>query len=94
MVQVLHIANGDTINTKLKAKENRISQLLEKGHSDEELTDEIFLLILSRFPTDAEKMQIVELLKQTPAGDSEQKRLVIEDIFWSLLSTREFLFNH
>ncbi|MDA0284443.1 MAG: DUF1553 domain-containing protein [Planctomycetota bacterium] len=94
MVQVLHIANGDTINTKLKEKENRISQLLAIGHSDEELTDEIFLLILSRFPTDAEKKQIVELLKQTPAGDSEQKRLVIEDIFWSLLSTREFLFNH
>ena len=67
MVQVLHVANGDTINGKLKTKENRVSKLLSAGHSADELTDEIFLNILSRFPT---------------------------DIFWSLLSTREFLFNH
>jgi hypothetical protein len=94
MVQVLHIANGDTINEKLKTKENRISKLLAAGHSDEELTDEIFLQILSRFPTAAEKTGVVELLEQTPADDADERRLVVEDIFWSLLSTREFLFNH
>jgi hypothetical protein len=94
MVQVLHVANGDTINGKLKTKENRVSKLLAAGHSDAELTDEIFLHILSRFPTDEEKTRVVELLGQTPADDVAEKRFVVEDVFWSLLSTREFLFNH
>jgi hypothetical protein len=94
MVQVLHVANGDTINGKLKTKENRVSKLLAAGHSDAELTNEIFLQILSRFPTDEEKKRVVELLGQAPNEDSAEKRLVVEDVFWSLLSTREFLFNH
>ncbi len=94
MVQVLHVANGDTINGKLKTKENRISKLLAAGHSDAELTEEIFLHCLSRFPTDAEKTRVVELLGQVAETDADEKRLVVEDVFWSLLSTREFLFNH
>ncbi|MFT5327302.1 MAG: hypothetical protein ACI8P0_005191 [Planctomycetaceae bacterium] len=94
MVQVLHVANGDTINGKLKAKDNRVSKLLAAGHSAPELTDEIFLQILSRYPTDEEKKRVVELLSQVPDEDAAEKRLVVEDVFWSLLSTREFLFNH
>ena len=94
MVQVLHVANGDTINGKLKAKENRVSKLLAEGHSAADLTDEIFLHALSRFPTDEEKTRAVELLSQVPDEDATEKRLVVEDVFWSLLSTREFLFNH
>ena len=94
MVQVLHVANGDTINGKLKTKENRVSKLLSAGHSADELTDEIFLNILSRFPTDTERKEVVELLGQVPVDNAEARRLVVEDIFWSLLSTREFLFNH
>lgn len=94
MVQVLHVANGDTINGKLKTKENRVSKLLAAGHTDAGLTDEIFLHILSRFPTGEEKTRVVELLGQMPADDVAEKRLVVEDVFWSLLSTREFLFNH
>ena len=94
MVQVLHVANGDTINGKLKEKENRVSRLLAAGHSNADLTDEIFLQTLSRFPIDEEKTRVVELLSQVPGEDAAEKRLVVEDIFWSLLSTREFLFNH
>jgi hypothetical protein len=95
MVQVLHVANGDTINGKLKTRENRISKLLASSHSDSDLTEEIFLQCLSRFPTDEEKTRVVELLGQVEAADDvAEKRLIVEDIFWSLLSTREFLFNH
>lgn len=94
MVQVLHVANGDTINGKLKAPDNRVEKLLAAGHSDSKLAEEIFLHCLSRFPTEKEKSNVVELLSQVPDGDADEKRLVVEDVFWSLLSTREFLFNH
>jgi len=92
MVQVLHIANGDTINQKLRAKEGRVSTLLASGKSSAAIVEEVFLIALARQPTEAERTGMVTALEEAP--DADQTRLVLEDIVWSLLSTREFLFNH
>ncbi|MEZ6110063.1 MAG: DUF1553 domain-containing protein [Pirellulaceae bacterium] len=91
MVQVLHISNGDTINEKLKSKDSRVTQLLEANLSDDALLDEIYLSALTRFPTDSEKKQLLAELSQ--AAESE-RRMLVEDLFWAVLSSREFLFNH
>lgn len=91
MVQVLHIANGDTLNLKLAAPNNRLDKLLATGAAPETLIDEAYLCSISRFPTAEEKTQLLEVLAQTPA---EERRAAFEDLFWSLLSSREFLFNH
>ena len=91
MVQVLHLSNGTTINEKLSAKESRIEELMKAGMSDESLIEEAYLLCLSRFPTEREKKAFVSLL----AGASvEEKRESVEDLFWSLMTSREFLFQH
>ncbi|MBI1902597.1 MAG: DUF1553 domain-containing protein [Planctomycetia bacterium] len=92
MVQVLHIANGDTINAKLSAKGNRIDKLLSGGASDEQLVEDAYLACIGRFPTDDEKRQVLETLKDPPDGAS--RRELAEDLFWALLSSKEFLFNH
>jgi len=92
MAQALHIANGDTLNQKLAAKDNRVDQLLASARSDAALTDEIYLLALSRLPTEPERTAIAKVLASAAAPD--QKRPAVEDIFWSVMSTREFLFNH
>jgi len=94
MVQVLHIANGDTVNQKLKEKDSRLTRLLESGIPSEQIVEDVFLLCLSRFPTELEKSEMVRLLNDVPAEDADQRRILLEDIFWSLISTREFLFNH
>ncbi|MBI1313228.1 DUF1553 domain-containing protein [bacterium] len=94
MVQVLHIANGDTINSKLSAKDNRLTALLASEKSDEEVVDEVFRLCLARKPTEKERNETVAVLNAIPDSDAEQKRIVLEDVFWSVMSTREFLFNH
>ena len=94
MVQVLHIANGDTINSKLSAKENRLTALLVSEKTDAEIVDEIFQLCLARKPTDKERTETVAVLGAVSEADADQKRIVLEDVFWSVLSTREFLFNH
>jgi hypothetical protein len=92
MAQALHIANGDTLNDKLAAKNNRVDQLLATAKSDDALTNEIYLLALSRPPTEAERAGIDKVLAEASAPD--QKRPAVEDVFWSLMSSREFLFNH
>ena len=91
MIQVLHISNGDTINNKLKAKESRVTKFLEAKKSEKELIENIYMLCLSRKPTVAEETQLSKLLSETPAAE---KRQAIEDLFWGVLSSREFLFNH
>jgi hypothetical protein len=91
MVQVLHISNGDAINLKLAAANNRIGQLLEAGAPSEQIIDEAYLAALARRPTDAERASLLEILATVPA---EERRVAIEDLYWGLLSSKEFLFNH
>jgi Protein of unknown function (DUF1553)/Protein of unknown function (DUF1549)/Bacterial Ig-like domain (group 2) len=91
MVQVLHISNGDTINQKLEAKGNRLEEMLAAGMNHEEIVEEAYLAALSRFPTDAEKSRLVAVLAEAGPAD---KRAALEDLYWSILSSKEFLFNH
>jgi hypothetical protein len=91
MVQVLHISNGDTINQKLEAKGNRLEQMLSANMTNEQIIEEAYLAALSRFPTDGERAKLVATLSDP---SETNKRLLIEDLYWSILSSKEFLFNH
>jgi hypothetical protein len=91
LVQVLHISNGETINQKLSAADNRLTKWMAEAKSDSDLLDEIFLTCVARLPSSGEKDELLPLLASTAA---EEKRLVLEDLVWSILSSREFLFNH
>ena len=89
MVQVLHLSNGDTLNKQLLDKDSCVTPLLET--SAEETIEEAYLLCLSRFPTQNEKTKLLQLFK---GATKEDKRLLIEDLFWALMTSREFLFQH
>jgi hypothetical protein len=91
MSQALHIANGDTLNQKLKAKNNRIEKLIAEKASDEKIVEEVYLAALSRFPGESEKAKLLALLSESPGAG---KREVVEDLYWGILSSKEFLFNH
>lgn len=92
MVQVLHLSNGDTLNSKLSAKDNRLQQLLDQ-HADDStaLLEELFLTALSRRPSDQESQEMTVLLDE---AQGQEKRILLEDITWGIMSSREFLFNH
>ncbi|MFT5468770.1 MAG: hypothetical protein ACI8UO_003882 [Verrucomicrobiales bacterium] len=89
MVQVLHLSNGDTLNEKLRSEESRLQQLLKMEGT--KVIEEAYFLALSRTPTERELKEFEEVFAATPA---EEKRLAIEDLFWSLMTSREFLFQH
>ena len=94
MIQVLHLANGSTLNEKLRGPGNRLGKLVglrKAGMSDQAIIDELYLACLSRFPTDGERSALVGLLPR-PGDPTELE--VLEDFFWGLMSSREFLFNH
>ncbi len=91
MAQALHIANGDTLNKKLAQKNNRLDQLLASGKSPADIVDEVYLSALSRFPTAKEKSEVTALLA---SAKPDEKRQTLEDIFWGVMSARDFVFNH
>jgi hypothetical protein len=86
--QALHLNNGKTLNDKLRAKNSRVQAWLDEKLGDEPAVRRLFLLALSREPTAAEMKKFQGLL--TEAGD---RREALEDLFWALLTSREFLFN-
>jgi hypothetical protein len=92
MAQALHIANGDTLNTKLATKGNAVDKLLASGQPDAKIVEEAYLQALSRLPTEHERAGVLKVL--AAAGDPAEKRAALEDVFWGLMSAREFLFNH
>jgi hypothetical protein len=91
MAQALHIANGDTLNLKLAQKDNRLDALLTSQQPDAKIIEEAYLLTLTRAPTARELEKATALLA---TAKPEDRRVTLEDLFWSLMSSKEFLFNH
>ena len=90
MTQVLHLYNGDTVNKKLQQP----GSAAEKGAaeaSNEKVVTELYLAALSRYPTDEEMTRLLAVLSETANGD---RRQMVEDMYWSVLTSKEFLFNH
>ena len=91
VTQVLHIANGDTINKKLEAKDNVIAKWIDAKMPPEKIVEEAYLTALARLPTATEQDKIKKILG---AADGKDQRAALEDMYWALLSSKEFLFNH
>jgi hypothetical protein len=91
--QALHVNNGKTLNDKLRAKTSRVSRWLAGKVSDEEAVRRVYLLALSRTPSATELARFKKLLAEaTSSGGS--RREALEDLFWAVLTSREFVFNH
>jgi Protein of unknown function (DUF1549)/Protein of unknown function (DUF1553) len=86
--QALHLMNGDIVNRKIKDGK-LIATRLKEGVSPVEIFEELYILSLSRRPTAKELGTMIDLLA---SKKNQQEQL--EDVFWALLNSREFLFNH
>jgi hypothetical protein len=91
IVQALHLSNGTTLNDKLASKDSFLTALLQSPDSDSQRLDTLFLRCLGRPPKTAESERFLVLLGQTP---TPERRAAFEDLAWSLLTSREFLFQH
>ena len=91
LVQALHLSNGETILNKLAAKDGKVESLMTSGLPNYRIVEDLYLSALSRYPTDGELAQLLAIMNQ---GPESERRAVLEDTFWAVLSSREFLFNH
>ena len=86
--QALHLLNGAATTGKI-AQGKVIDELLKDDASPEDALDRLYVRCLSRFPTDAERESLMESIQSAPSPKEG-----LEDIFWAILNSREFVFNH
>ncbi|MBX9681166.1 MAG: DUF1549 domain-containing protein [Gemmataceae bacterium] len=89
--QLLHVSGGTTIGQKIADANGRLTDLLKAKKSDTELVDELFLTTLCRLPRSQERQLAENDLKSAEPTEREQ---VFRDLFWVLMNTKEFAFNH
>jgi hypothetical protein len=88
--QALHLLNGDTVNSKVAGSQVIPTMLKEKKPASEIVT-ELYLRTLTRRPTAKEVEKIEKMLaEQKP----DEQRKILDDLFWALLNSEEFIFNH
>jgi hypothetical protein len=92
--QALMLNNGQVLNDKLRDKKSRVEDWVSRKLPDESVVTQLFVLALCREPTEAERTKLEALLKEAPPEKLAERREAIEDLFWAVLTTPEFLFNH
>ncbi|MFV0445629.1 MAG: DUF1553 domain-containing protein, partial [Planctomycetaceae bacterium] len=86
--QALHLLNGDTVNTKMQ-QGKVVADLQKAGLKPMEIVERLYVATLTRKPTAEEQAALAPLFAE---GSDVNKAL--EDVYWALLNSREFLFNH
>jgi hypothetical protein len=100
MAQALHLANGATINEKLRSDSGVAARSITRKESNRAIADRLFLAALSRKPTASERDRIEKALGEPAPGSTDPqkatagRRQAVEDLYWAVLTSREFLFNH
>jgi len=87
--QALLLIGGDVIEAKVSNLNGYLASALKLELEPEELVENLYYRAVCRPPTAEELSHWVAELK----GASSQKEAA-EDLFWSLLNSREFAFNH
>jgi hypothetical protein len=86
--QALHLINGDTIQGKI-AQGGIIKQLIDGGKQPPQVIESLYIRALSRRPSAEEMQRLMGIVTQ-----AENPQVGLEDVFWAVLNSREFLFNH
>ncbi|MEI7823568.1 MAG: S-layer protein, partial [Verrucomicrobiota bacterium] len=77
-------------NAKLHDASSVVGKIAASKMPVEQWLEDAYLAALGRLPSAAEKAAVSRAL----ADAKDDQRPVMEDVFWALMSNREFIFNH
>lgn len=86
--QALHLLNGDATNAKIQ-QGDLIASWQKEGLAPPQIVERLYVRCLSRKPTVEEVAALTPLFEGSPNAKQS-----LDDIFWALLNSREFVFNH
>lgn len=85
--QALFLMNGPVVHNRTQARPGTaLGRILKNANDDRAALDDLYLLVLTRRPTDDEAKICAEHL-----ADAKDRREGFEDIYWSLVNSTEFL---
>jgi hypothetical protein len=87
--QALHLLNGNTLQEKIE-NGGLVKSLLKKGDTPEQVISDLYLRCFSRRATDDELTKLKGFLD----AEGSKPEQVLNDVFWSLINAKEFVFNH
>jgi len=90
LLEALHRMAGPAYNSKISHDGGRLSRLLEKNASDEQILDEFYLAALTRPVTVDEKSELLKFL----AERTSRRQEALAGLVWAVVNSREFAYNH
>ncbi|MFO0789017.1 MAG: DUF1549 domain-containing protein [Pirellulales bacterium] len=88
--QALFVANGGSVNSWVAPAGDNVTERIVKQPDPQAAADELYLSVFTRKPTDAERADIVNYLKDR----AQDKAAAAQELVWALLNSAEFRFNH
>lgn len=90
LVQAFQLISGESMQRLLTAPNNRIAQFVDQNIGPSEIVHEAYWSTLSRAPSPQEESAAIALLGESSAAPAA-RRAGLEDLFWSLLTSHEFV---
>lgn len=90
--QWLHLLNSSHIQRKLE-QGPKLKALFDSGRKPQEIVEELYLTILSRFPSPGEMKTLNEYGRPGRTGRVKTREDWV-DITWALINSPEFLYRH
>jgi hypothetical protein len=86
--QLLHLQNGASVVEKIRSADGRLAKLTQEMTDNATLVETLFLTAMGRRPLESETRTVARMLEGSDRAE------VIRDLFWALVNSKEFVFNH
>ncbi len=85
----MHLMNAPLVNDKISSPTGYAATVSKSDLSPEQIVVELYLTVLSRYPTQHELSATVPVY----SAPVSSRRSATEDVLWALINTAEFVLN-